>query len=338
MRFTALVFGLCLLAVSVAFGQERDTLNNPFIKSYSDYFEVWPVLKQRGLNFRVRDPGNNRVSEYKPNTSYALGLGAHVFDLSFEFTFAIPLQEKNETIYGHSRARDFQINALGRSWGADLFVQRYTGFYSDNGKTPAFNSYAIRPDMTARNVGITGIYVFQPQRYSLRSAFNFSERQLVSGGSVMVAGTLNGFKVVGDSAILDVSDGAAGSTFRKLRYTTLSIAPGYAYTFVRGHFFASGVLTAGPAHNWIYYIDEDDQASHDIRFNVFASVKVGAGYSTDTFFAGFNFSQQSRNVRFDDLRFTNNSSTFRLLVGFRFREFGILKKSAADLPRELMML
>lgn len=338
MRFTALVFGLCLPAVSLSFGQGSDSLDHAFIKSYSDHFQVWPVLKQRSLNFTVRDPGNNSISEYKPNNSYALGLGAHVFDLSFEFTFAVPIQEKNPAIYGHSHARDFQINALGRSWGADLFLQRYTGFYSDDGRTPAFGTHAVRPDMAARNVGITGMYVFQPHRYSLRSAFNFSERQLVSGGSVMLSGTLNSFKVVGDSAILDAPDRTSGSTFRKLRYTTLSIAPGYAYTFVRGHFFASGALTAGPAHNWIYHIDEDNRALHDIRFDVFASVKVGAGYSTDTFFAGFNFSQQSRTVRFDDLRFTNNSSTFRLLVGFRFREFGILKKSVADLPRELMLL
>src|SRR5690606_5740256 len=222
-------------------------------------------------------------------------------------------------------------------WGADLFVQRYTGFYSNNGKS-AFQPYVVRPDMTARNVGITGMYVFQPDRYSLRSAFTFSERQLVSGGSLMLSGTLNGFKVAGDSALIEPRDGEEGSTFRKLKYTTLSLAPGYAYTFVRGHFFASGVLTAGPAHNWVYHLDEDGRALHDIRFDVFASVRVGAGYSTDTFFAGFNFSQQSRTVRFDDLRFTNNSSTFRLLMGFRFREFGILKKSAADLPRELMQL
>lgn len=338
MRVTAIVLGLCLPTVIPSFGQQRDTLNHTFIKSYSDYFLVWPVLKQRSLNFTVRDPGHNRVLQYKPNNSYTLGLGAHVFDLSFEFTFAVPIQEKNPSIYGHSHVRDFQVNALGRSWGADLFVQRYTGFYSDNARTPAFFSYAIRPDMTARNVGISGVYVFQPDRYSLRSAFAFSERQLVSGGSVLLSGTLNGFKVVGDSALFDVDDGAAGSTFRKLKYTTLSLAPGYAYTFVRGHFFASGALTAGPAHNWIYHIDEDGSAEHDIRFDVFASVKVGAGYSTDAFFAGFNFSQQSRTVRFDDLRFTNNSSTFRLLVGLRFREFGILKKSVADLPQELMEL
>lgn len=337
MRFTALVFGMCLPAVVPSFGQEHDTLSHTFIKSYSDYFLIWPVLKQRSLNFTVRDPGSGRILEYKPNNSYTLGLGAHVFDLALEFTFAVPIQEKNPALYGHTHVRDFQINALGRAWGADLFVQRYTGFYSNNGKS-AFQPYVVRPDMTARNVGITGMYVFQPDRYSLRSAFTFSERQLVSGGSLMLSGTLNGFKVAGDSALIEPRDGDDGSTFRKLKYTTLSLAPGYAYTFVRGHFFASGVLTAGPAHNWIYHLDEDGRALHDIRFDVFASVRVGAGYSTDTFFAGFNFSQQSRTVRFDDLRFTNNSSTFRLLMGFRFREFGILKKSAADLPRELMQL
>jgi len=335
MRLRAIVFGLCLPGIIPAFAQEHDTLSHTLIKSYSDYFLVWPVLKQRSLNFSVRDPASNRPFEYKPNNAYTLGLGAHVFDVTLEFTVAVPLKEKDPAVFGHSRVRDFQINALGRSWGADLFVQRYTGFYTNDDDVTSY-FYVVRPDMTARNVGITGTYVFQPNRYSLRSAFNFSERQLMSGGSVMLSGTLNGFKMVGDSVLFSVRDGAAG--LRKLKYTTLSLAPGYAYTFVRGHFFASGMLTVGPAHNWTYYLDEDDQIKHDIRFDVFASVRIGAGYSTDTFFAGFNFSQQSRTVRFDDIRFANNSSTFRLLVGFRFREFGILRKSATDLPRELMRL
>lgn len=335
MRLRAIVFGLCL-GIVPSFAQEQDTLSHNAIKSYSDYFFVWPVLKQRSLHFAARNPANNQLLEYRPNNAYTLGLGAHVFDVTLEFTVAVPLKEKDPSIFGHSRVRDFQVNALGRSWGADLFVQRYTGFYTRDENAIAFHSYMVRPDMNARNVGVTGTYVVQPHKYSLRSAFNFSERQLVSGGSVMISGTLNGFKLAGDSALFNVRDGDAG--FRKLRYTTLSLAPGYAYTFVRNHFFASGVLTVGPAHNWTYYLDENGKVKHDIRFDVFASVRVGAGYSTDTFFAGFNFSQQSRTVRFDDVRFANNSSTFRLVVGFRFREFGILRKSATDLPRALMRL
>lgn len=335
MHVRTILFALCIPAATYCYAQSPDTLNVANIRSYPDHFFLWPVLKQRSLNFRVRDLGDNRAARYKPNNSYALGLGAYLFDISFELTFAIPVNERDRRIYGKSTARDFQINALSKRWGADLFVQRYRGFYSDRPFPTTLVAFPQRPDMVARNTGLTGMYVFDPDRYSLRSAFNFSERQLVSGGSFILTGTINRFKVVADSSVMAAGESARGSSFRKLRYTTLSVAPGYAYTFVRNHFFISGAIMAGPAHNWIYYQNEDNTVANDIRFNTFASVRVGAGFSTDTFFAGLNFVQQSRMVKFDDVRFTNNSSTFRLLVGYRFREFGILKKNVADLGEEL---
>lgn len=335
MHVRAIFFALCLPA-TFCYAQGNDTLNVAHIKSYPDHFFLWPVLKQRELNFRIRDLEENRSVRYRPNNSYALGVGAYVFDISFELTFAIPLNERNRDVFGKSTARDFQINALSKKWGADLFVQRYHGFYSDvDLNAGTLTTLPSRPDITARNTGLTGLYVFNPDRYSLRSAFNFSERQLISGGSLMLTGTLNTFKADAEGALTQVDEPDSGGALMALRYTTLSLAPGYAYTFVRHNFFASGAVMAGPAHNWIYYQKEDNSTIHDIQFNTFASVRLGIGYSTDLFFAGLNFVQQSRTVKFDNLRFTSNTSTFRLLVGFRFRESGILKKNVADLPAEL---
>lgn len=334
MHVRAIFFALCLPA-TFCYAQDDDTLSVAHIKSYPDHFFLWPVLKQRGLNFRVRDLEENRSVRYRPNNSYALGVGAYVFDISFELTFAIPLNEHDRSTFGKSSARDFQINALSRKWGADLFVQRYRGFYSDtNVGMGALTALPSRPDISARNTGLTGLYVFNPDRYSLRSAFNFSERQLISGGSFMLTGTINTFKVDAEGTIIEVGEPDSGGSLMALRYTTLSLAPGYAYTFVKDNFFASGAIMAGPAHNWVYYQKENNSTAHDIRFNTFTSLRLGMGYSTDTFFAGLNFVQQSRMVKFDDFRFTSNSSTFRLLVGYRFREFGILKKNVADLPGE----
>ena len=338
MRFLVILLGLCLPAFTICYSQNTDPNDTTNIRSYPDHFFLWPVLKERSLNFAVRDLKTKESVRYKPNNSFSLGMGAYVFDVAFEITFAIPVNDRNREIYGRSTARDLQVNALGRRWGADLYTQRYSGFYSDDPFVAGGGRYPQRADITARNTGLTGIYVFSPQHYSLRSAFNFSERQLVSGGSFMITATLNGFKMVADSAVLDTDELTGGSEFRKLRYTTFSVAPGYAYTFVRNNMFISGALMAGPAHNWIYYQNEDSQGKNDIRFNTFASLRLGVGYTTDSFFTGLNFVQQSRMVKFDDIRFTNNSSTFRLFVGFRFREFGILKKGIGDLPRELMLL
>jgi hypothetical protein len=125
------------------------------------------------------------------------------------------------------------------------------------------------------------------------------------------------------------------SDFQELRYATFSIAPGYAYNFVYKDFFLSAGLTIGPAHNWIYYKNETGSEKNDIRINTFTSFRIGLGYNSDRFFTGVNFVRQSRTVRFEDIQFTNASTTFRLLVGYRFKEFGVLKRSAGDLPKKL---
>jgi hypothetical protein len=67
-------------------------------------------------------------------------------------------------------------------------------------------------------------------------------------------------------------------------------------------------------------------------------MRLGLGYSNDRFFGGINFVMQSRAVRFEDVQVSSSTSTFRFLIGYRFREFGVLKKSIWDLPKELMNL
>ncbi|HEX5170934.1 MAG TPA: DUF4421 domain-containing protein [Cyclobacteriaceae bacterium] len=328
---------------SNVFSQEQaDTLQSDYILRYPDYFFVWPVLKRKSLNFNVSDKKEDESIDYKPNNSYTVGLGAYVFDLALELTFAIPINEKDKKTFGESKVRDFQINALSSKWGGDLYYQKYTGFYEDDGSYyPDNKPYPQRSDITSKNFGLTGLYVFNEKKFSARSAFNFSERQLKRGGSWLLTGTVNSFKLKADSAVVSAKYRniiGGGSSFEELRYTTFSIAPGYAYNFIYRKFFLSGALMLGPAHNWTYYKEEDQPEKNDIGINLFTSSRVGVGYSDDRFFAGINFVVQSRVVRFEDIRVSNSTSTFRFLVGYRFREFGILKKSIWDFPKELLNL
>ena len=343
MTKVALIF-LALVSGLNGFSQSHlDSLdNNEYIERYPNHFFIWPVLKQRKLRFDVKNIRNKELIRFEPNNSYSLGFGAYVFDISFEVAFAIPVNEKSKRVYGESKARDLQINTLSRKWGADLYWQKYRGFYYDNGIFHLGDMpYPQRADITTRNFGFTGLYIFNDSRYSLRSAFNFSERQLKSGGSWILSGTVNSFKLNADSAVIEVQrreEFGQGSAFKELRYTTLSIAPGYAYNFIHKNFFVSGALNLGPAHNWTYYKEEDKEERNDIRFNLFAALRIGIGYNTDRFFGGVSFVTQSRAVRFEELQVRNSSSTFRIMLGYRFREFGVLKKNVWDLPKELSHL
>lgn len=319
---------------------QDDSLRNIYIQRFPDHFFIWPVLKRRSLSFEMRSENDRQKIKYSPNNAFTFGLGAYLFDLALEITGNIPLDEKSRTTYGESSAHDFQINALTRSWGLDLFRQKYDGYYVDDPDISYAKGdpYPQRPDIEARNFGVTLLYVFTPTRYSLKSAFNFAERQIKSGGSFLMTSTVSSFKVAGDSALLEdkyQTEFGNGSDFNTTRNTTFSIAPGYAYTYVHRNVFISGALMVGPAHNWIYHAS-DTEEKNDIKINTFTSVRFGVGYSGDRFFGGVNYVLQSRAARFDDIRLVSATSTFRFLLGYRFSEFGILKKSVWDFPKQLL--
>lgn len=338
-------WGLIFVGITVALYSHAqpfpDSIRSEYIQGFEDYFFVWPVLKTRTLNFDVKSLKTGQSVSFQPNTSYALGFGAYVFDVALEVAFAIPINEKSRYRYGTSKVSDYQINALSKNWGADFYYQKYKGFYQSGDGINPLNGlpYPQRSDISTRNYGLTGMYIFNDKKYSLKSSFTFAERQLKGGGAFLLAGSLSNFKLRADSAVLSNNKVifGNGSTFQQLRYTTLSIAPGYAYNFVYKGFFAGAALMVGPAHNWIFYQNENGSRENDIRINTFVAFRMGIGYNSERFFAGLSFLRQARTVKFEEVQFTNSSSTVRLLVGYRFREFGILKKSVWDYSKQLLL-
>jgi hypothetical protein len=335
MRWIYLTLLVCCSQVLLA--QEKvDSLRSFYIQEFPNHFFVWPVLKYRSLSFTMRDRNDNgREIEFKPNNSSTLGLGFYLFEIVFEVTFAIPLGENSKEIYGETDARDLQINLLTKSWGVDLYHQKYSGFYKDDSDMAIIRGtpYPQRPDIDTRNFGISGFYAFNHQKFSLRSSYNFADKQLKSKGSFLMYGTINSFKANADSALLSGpirSKFGNGSDTRDIRSTTLSIAPGYSYNVVLDKFFINGTATIGPAHAWVYFKTESGEAHYDVSFNTTYSLRLAAGFNSGPFFGGIGTTLQVRSVKFEDIRFENSSATTRFLVGFRFREKGTLKKHIWD--------
>lgn len=329
---------IVVLSCTLALAQQHhvDSLRRYYVQDYPDHFFIWPVLKQRSLTFDVRDRQEQRPKvEFIPNNRFSLGMGMYLFDIAMELAFAIPLSEQSRARYGETRARDWQFNMLSQKWGADVYYQKYTGFYMKDARMiiPDNHPMPQRPDLFTRNFGVSGVYIFNHRRFSLRSSFTFADRQLRSQGSWLVYGTVNSFFAEADSSVLSPvarADLGAGANFRKLRYTTLSIAPGYSYNLIWRKYFLNTTLTIGPAHHWIAYTVHNSR-SDDISINSTATLRLALGYSSDRWFGGVAFSSQSRIVSFENIRVSNATNLFRLMVGYRFPETGILKKRVWDL-------
>lgn len=342
MRKTGLLIVLLLVSIT-SFSQfnqarqRRDSVRAIYIEEFPDDFSIWPLLKYRALTFSIQDKKQKEPAVvFNPNNDFKLGAGFYLFELSFEVSLSVPIAVRDEAIYGESKATDLQINMLTKSFGLDLYYQKYAGFYKDDPsiKIPPGDSYPIRPDIDTRNFGLSAFYVWNNKKFSIRSSYNYADRQKKSAGSFILYGTINAFSVTGDSAILSTptqEEFGVGSDFVRLRYTTFSLAPGYSYNLVLKRVFFNGTFAIGPAHHWVYYRGEEGKGHHDIVFNSSYTLRLAAGYSGHRFFTGAGVVIQSRTVKFQDVRFENSTSVFRLLVGYRFREKGFLKRHFWDI-------
>ncbi|MCD9014272.1 DUF4421 domain-containing protein [Parachryseolinea silvisoli] len=318
-----------------------DSVRSQYIQSFPDHFFLWPVLKQRRLDFEMGSLANKDYTlKYRSNKPYAFGLGMYIFELGIELAFSVPLDEQNKRIYGESDASDLQLNIIGKRWGIDAFVQKYRGFYIEdpNMNIPSNTPYPQRSDITTRNTGVSVNYTFNNKKFSFRSAYNFADRQLRSAGSFLLVASLSSFQASGDSAILGSAYAAEfkdDARIKRMQVTTLGLAPGYTYSIIYKGFFLNGTLAIGPAHNWLGSTLEGGKDRNDIRFNAYITARIGVGYNGDRFFGGMGFNSQNRSAKFDDVQLVSTSGTFKILIGYRFREFGILKKRISDLPKEL---
>jgi hypothetical protein len=321
---------------------EYDSVRAQYIQTFPDHFFLWPVLKQRRLDFEMTSLSNKDHSlTYKSNKPYSFGLGMYIFELGIELAFSVPLDQQNKRIYGASDASDLQLNIIGKKWGIDAFVQKYSGFYIDDPQVsvPANTPYPQRADIVTRNIGLGINYTFNNKKFSFRSAYNFADRQLRSGGSFLLVASLSSFQAEGDSAILGdayVAEFKDDAKINKIRVTALGLAPGYTYSLIYKSFFLNGTLAIGPAHNWLSSTLDEGPTRNDIKFNAYIMARIGIGYNGDRFFGGMNFNSQNRSAKFDNLQLVSSSGIFKIVIGYRFREFGILKKRVSDLPKALM--
>jgi hypothetical protein len=313
----------------------RDSLRSGHIQLFPNDFFVYPVLKQRTLSFELEKTDRSRLLTFRPNRTYSFGVGLYLFEVGAELAVAVPVAEKKTELFGESKARDIQLNMLGKKFGLDMYYQRYRGFYiTDRDNEPKKDlPYPQRSDIVSRNFGLTGSYIFNYKKFSLRSVYNFSERQIFSGGSFLALVNLGRFTLEADSSILDPAQEIVftnDASFKKLRYSTFSIAPGYSYNLIYRNFFLNGTLGVGPAHHWIYYQHETGAGKKEIGINSFVAARIGIGYNGDRIFGGISFFTQGSNIKLQEARFSNNNASFKILMGYRFKEFGKLKKRAWD--------
>lgn len=312
----------------------QDTVQNEYIKSYSDFMNVRAITSFRNLSINLSERGHPPVANYSPNNRGFIGFGAFLFDLGIEVAFKYPKAfEGNRDIYGSTDFIDIQSNIYGKAINFDLTFQKYEGFYLANVNDFDFifsqdASIPVRGDMKATNTLLNIIYLFNSDKFSFRSAYNQTEKQLKNAGSFLVLTSFSYFRLQGDSAFIyseSIDPLANGTSLIDGHFNTISLLPGYAYNFVWKNFLLNITASAGAGlQHQVYTLENKDDNSWQVEPKL--NLRAALTYDNNWFFAGVHYIMHDSYTSVKSLRIQTEVSNFKIFAGYRFRKFGIFKR------------
>lgn len=318
------------------FVSAQDSIRSKYVETFLEYSMVNPFVQALKDDFFVKNRGGKEKSSFYPNNTYQLGCGVYFFGVGFDIAYS--LQPGNSKIeeYGKTTYRDIRTNLLYGNWGINFFTKKYRGFYREDNFGMRKDKITLRPDIVTTNIGVEGIYALNQNKFSLCSSYIFSERQVKSSGSVILSGTVNKFTLTSDSAVVSKEFEKSinvRSSFNFLRYTTMSIAPGYSYNIIWKRFFANITFAIGPAYHWVKFVTER-RTHYDINLNTYFDFRFAVGYNGPRFFGGVNLTEIQRDIRLDRATFSNGSFLLRFNVGMRIRDKGFMKKRVLNIMKD----
>lgn len=309
------------------------------IKSYRDHWYIKLLSAQKDVSIGLYDKSTGITElEYKPNVGNYLGFGFFLFDLGIDITFRTPPSPELNSIYGNTKARDWQIHVYTRKLGANVIYQDYQGFYIANPQSYFPNwklgdPYPLNENMRATVISGGLYYAFQPEKFSFPAVFNQTEMQLKSGGSFMLSGTITHSSLSDPESLIPVTDSnqfTGLNDLKSIKITSINVLPGYSYNLIiKKKFYLNFSLSLGGGYQIRSY--SNDEYYSDNALAIANIGRVGGGYNSDRFFFGASGYMQSESVTIQNLHLSTSSNFFRFFIGYRFKEKGFLQRSIFEL-------
>lgn len=300
---------LCLLWPIVTLAQRPKPANNGFDSAYVHDFShivtgrFYLITKYNRMRFAA---SGSPDLMYLPNNRYNFGVGLSYRSLTLNIGVGIPGLNNDQHKYGTTRYLDAQANIYKKRWATNLFLQRFTGYY-----TPSYTKdelgwsqptvMATRGDLVQWNIGTSAVRVMNDGRFSYRAAFNQDAWQRKSQGSWLVGGYITYFALRADSSLVPQAIAnrfEGGLHMRKGRFWDIGPMGGYVYTWVyREHWFATGSAVVGAGIS-AQRVETDD--GPDLRHNStvagpgwHAQFRAGVGYNDRDRYFGLSWTQEN---------------------------------------------
>ena len=335
MVFLRLILAGSLSLASLAHSEEPDPVEIPkgegkpnkveeVFERFEGPFRVQGILEFPFYSFYLGSP-NIKGVWYVP--SFAPRLGPRILwkEIGVTATFALPIPEVEQHRRGTSAQTEVILNSYWRQNAVDLYFQRYRGFYVSspfsNFDVHQPERYPQLPDALVTNYGFNWYYVFKPEAFSLKAAFDQSEFQLKSGGSWMISPFYNHFEMalgtrfiagIGDTSILDVPNLASG------RFDSAGGSLGYGYSYIAGRFFASLLTGLGPALQMqqVHLSDGNEATYYSLAVKI--NLNVAMGWNYKDYVGGVKLLLDSLSSRVDGTQLASNLWSGQVFLGARF--------------------
>ncbi|MEN7551294.1 DUF4421 family protein [Rapidithrix thailandica] len=310
----AYIFSFLLLVSMPGMGQAK--VDSAYIGAFEQRFALRGYLARNFLF--LSDEAQDRI--FMPNNPVSIGLGFSKHNTVLNFSAGYGFDFMRNKQKGKTKYLDLQMHQYGRKFVVDMFIQRYQGFYTESNEQKN-TRLEIFPDLSIRQYGIFGQYIFNWKRFSYKAAFNQSEKQLKPAGSILLGAGVYFNKIQSDSTLITPEHPHLLQNFQ------LGISSGYAYTWlIKKRYFISGSLSLG-----IQFGGEDisqfTKQSLEVSPTVFPRMSVGYNHETWSLRASFvnnmiysSFAKEASLVL--------NSGHFQFNFIKRFHEFPLFSKSS----------
>jgi len=261
---------------------------------------------------------NDAKRSFAPSNKPRLGIGIDSEYLSGSLTFANVPETSNNTQDPEVKTDyfDFQLHHHQRIYAVDAWFQKYSGLTEELLE----DSEVPRSDVTFFNASLLGMYVFSSENFSLRAAFNNSEKQVESGGSFLAFAWGGYQSLAGQNTLLTSADRAEYGRIAQIKQvavSSLGAGGGYGYTLSSGEVYGTLALLGGmgPQIFRLKDVEGNNVTEGNTAFRL--QTRLSMGYNGRRMYSNLqSYIDQSffplKNINF-------NSSTFKIVILFGVR-------------------
>lgn len=290
-------------------------------------FKVGISNQQVATGFEIMfKEGDLHKLKYRPAQSLYFGVILGYKWLGGTLSFASPAEDQIVEKEGKSEYADYRLSYYVRRFGIELNYNRFKGYLLENSSelsdaTLAGETYFKLPDLETVGFGGSFIYILDPDRFSLPAAYDQSEIQRRSGGTLLLVTSFRRQVLKNPDAIIpdELQDNyGEDRLFEQGTFNNLGMALGYAFNWVPSSFFFAPLIALGPSYQKATYQLADGKSRTYEAASANLHLRLSLGWNSPHFFFTVVGLADIYSSVTESLRVSNNIQAVTLSLGTRF--------------------